>query len=98
MNSMAAAVARNFWREDKDVIYRDKHGIVVTWRASERHLFHATRDGVRALCNRKLKLPMTVEESCPSTFDPSNDLMTCERCAERVYRVRATMPAKEISP
>lgn len=49
-------------------------------------LYHATADGRSPVCGTPVELGE--HEPYPSVFDKSNDLMTCQLCAERVYRVR----------
>lgn len=54
------------------------------WKASKKLLWHATVDGLRAVCSRAIVL--TDDDPYPSTVDRSNDSMTCERCEGLVTR------------
>lgn len=63
-------------------------GATVIWLAgASENLGHATEDGIHAVCSRALLVSPDRDPS-PSTYDRSNDLMTCDRCAERVRRLK----------
>jgi hypothetical protein len=59
-------------------------GQTVIWLVSSSYLYHATVDGLRALCNRAI----LVRENASVLEDRSNSTMTCHKCAGRVRRVR----------
>jgi len=54
------------------------------WKASRNFLWHATVDGLHAVCSRAIVL--IEDDVYPSTADRSNDTMTCERCQDLVTR------------
>lgn len=59
-------------------------GETCVWKASRSCLWHATVDGLRAVCSRAVAL--VEDDPYPSTVDRSNDLMTCRHCQDRVTR------------
>jgi hypothetical protein len=63
-------------------------GETVVWAAKRNgYLWHATADGIHAVCSATVVVDLG-HDPYPSTFDRSSDLMTCIRCQERVRRVR----------
>lgn len=72
-----------------------KNGVEVQWRESEHGcLYHATYDGVLPLCGVKATLtqPTRPWGLCVGPYDPSDDMMTCLRCAGMVRRVKNSPP------
>jgi len=61
----------------------------VVWASSKTaYLFHATVDGITAVCNKKRLVDLD-REIYPSTIDRSNDMMTCVLCQERVRKKKS---------
>ena len=61
--------------------------VTAIWKAQPNScLFHATVNGLVSVCPARAVL--TDEDPYPSTFDRSNDMMTCDLCAEMVRRVK----------
>ena len=74
----------------------DRHGVVVTWMVTSLGMFHAVlhpgNERPRAICGSHVVLT-TLDVGLRSgrmfaDDDPSASVMTCERCAEMVYRAR----------
>jgi hypothetical protein len=61
-----------------------KTGETCVWKGSRGFLWHATVDGLRAVCSRAIVL--VEDDPYPSTVDRSNDTMTCKRCQDMVTR------------
>ncbi len=59
-------------------------GETCVWKGSRNCLWHATVDGLHAVCSRAIVL--VEDDHYPSTVDRSNDMMTCERCQDLVTR------------
>jgi len=59
--------------------------IPVVWRRTEESLIHATIDGRAALCAAEVALKM---HNSGDQGDLSRHLLTCNDCAELVFRVR----------
>jgi hypothetical protein len=66
-------------------------GQPAVWMAHPSCLYHASTDGVVAVCNSKLTL--TTKNPYDHVLDASTDVMACERCCERVRAVREGVPA-----
>jgi hypothetical protein len=74
-------------RDDElQLFVRIKDGASVVWRAAASCLFHATMDGLHAVCSSRVVV--SDEDPYPGTVDRSHDLMTCKRCASLVKRCR----------
>lgn len=57
----------------------------VIWLASSSHVYHASLDALRAVCNRIIRV---YEDGSGWSEDRSNSVMTCIKCAERVRRLK----------
>lgn len=69
----------------------DGSRVTVEWKSAWKKetdsgscLYHATADGLNPVCPTRVELGD--HNPYPSVFDRSNDLMTCQLCAERVFR------------
>ncbi len=70
--------------------------VTAIWKAAPNScLFHATVNGLTSICPARARL--TDEDPYPSTYDRSNDMMTCDLCAELVRRVRVKPPPERKS-
>jgi len=67
-------------------------GETCVWGESRSGLWHATVDGLHAVCSSTVVVELDLNDSGWSPFDRSNDTMTCENCADRVRRVRSGLP------
>jgi hypothetical protein len=65
-----------------------RHTIVWAAGRNEGCIWHATEDGIYAICSRKIVVDLDADPY-PSTVDRSNDLMTCVRCQDHTARVRS---------
>jgi len=81
MGWMGTSVRRN---DELVVFIRLDTRETVVWAAKkDGYLWHATADGVHAVCNVQIIVDVDFDPS-PGTVDRSRDTMTCVRCQERV--------------
>jgi hypothetical protein len=74
-------------REDQiDTYVVIASGQTAVWLVSKQYIYHASVDGLRAVCNRAILV--RENDCCGSEYDRSNSLMTCRKCADRVRRVK----------
>jgi len=73
--------------DQTDDFYLLATGAKVGWMPEKgsRPFFHASVDGARSVCSSFVQV---VEKPTPDTTDRSNDLRTCQLCAEKVRRRR----------
>jgi hypothetical protein len=60
-------------------------GETAIWLTSRSCIYHATVDGLRAVCNRAI---LVYEDGAGHGEDRSDSVMTCVKCQERVRRVK----------
>src|SRR5579863_7997050 len=70
-------------------------GATVVWKSGKRTLiWHASVDGLHGVCSPHVLV--TDADPYPSTYDRSNDLMTCIRCQELVRRLPPVVKADTV--
>ena len=72
-------------RNDELVVYiRLDTRETVVWAAKRNGcIWHATSNGLRAVCNPSIAIDLKYD-AAPSTVDRANDLMSCKSCQELV--------------
>jgi hypothetical protein len=72
-------------RDDETVVYirLDTRETVVWAAKADGYLWHATADGIHAVCHVAIIVDLKYDPD-PSTVDRANDTMSCVRCQERV--------------
>jgi hypothetical protein len=72
-------------RNDELVVYirLDTRETVVWAAKAGGYLWHATADGIHAVCNPRYIVDLD-HDPFPSTVDRADDIMTCVHCQERV--------------
>jgi hypothetical protein len=82
-----------FPREDQRRVFVlcSDRGVTVVWNyAPSSYIYHATTNGLRAVCGARVVLQE--EEPGVGAFDRSKNVMTCQKCAGLVAR---TMRVRE---
>lgn len=69
------------------ILIRTRETVVWAAGRNEGCIWHATVNGLHAVCSRAIIVDIDWNPY-PSTVDRSNDLMTCDRCAGLVARVK----------
>jgi len=72
-------------RDDENVVFirLDTREVVVWVARANGWLWHATSDGVHAVCNVRTFVDVAYNP-WPTTVDRSNDIMTCVHCQGKV--------------
>lgn len=84
MGWMGTSVARD---DERKLFVVIATGDSCVWKAPKSTLWHATVDGIHAVCSRAVIV--TDEDPFPSEVDRSTSLMACKNCQERVRVDRA---------
>jgi hypothetical protein len=78
--------------DEVDWFERCFDGKTVLWMCgATSYLWHATVDGAVAVCSSAIRIDRE-RNPYPHTADRSSDTMTCDRCAERVRRIKMPLP------
>ena len=83
--------------ETKTFVRIDTRQTVVWAARKDGWLWHATSDGIHAVCRSDVIVDLD-HDPFPSTVDRSDDLMTCVRCQERVAVRKKAMSLCEWNP
>lgn len=82
--------------DEIDWFERISDGKTVLWLAgASTFMWHATADGEAAVCSTAIPVDRH-RDPYPGVVDRSHDVMTCERCAGLVRRIRMQPPSADL--